>query len=120
MEIIKKGKEPQKFLAIKGFKFAGKEILINSEISLQEPEASLLVGSKKIIPVWPQASIECIVLKTFILPGRKEKFEAKHGERVLIKADDLLPLLLDGSCIPSDDGLWRPLNRKIKTPIDKK
>lgn len=115
MEILKKRSAgPHKFRVLKSFLYGGKNILKDEVIQLEEPDAGELVAVKKVFPIFPDGPVECVALKTFILPGLKEKFEAKPGEKILIKNGDLLPLLLLGVCIPSDDSVWRPLKRRLK------
>jgi len=57
---------------------------------------------------------EYIALTTIVLPGSKEKFEAKKMELIKLKAEDALSLLLQGKIIPRNNEQWRPHNRRLK------
>ena len=115
MEIIKKGSYgPHRFLVTKDFRYGGKTVQVDEEIEIGEPDAGQLVAARKVMPIFPEPVIECIAVKSFHLPGLKQKFEAKPGEKILIKRGDLLPLLLSGLCIPKDKEIWRPLGRTLK------
>lgn len=56
-----------------------------------------------------------IALMDFELPGRKEKFVAKKLDRVELKKEDALELMLKNVVIPADENQWRPYGRRMKT-----
>lgn len=54
-----------------------------------------------------------IVVKPFILPGRKEKFKAEKLQRVELLKEDAIRLMLERSVIPVDNLQWRPYGLKL-------
>lgn len=61
---------------------------------------------------------EYIVMSSFYLPGKNERFEAKVNEFVELKASDAIKLMLQGKVIPKDPDRWSPFRRKDPTPFE--
>lgn len=115
MEIIKKQTGRFKFRVLKPFSLGGglrKET--NEEIELEQSEADDLVYGRKVEPVDINDGDVYIALTPFSLPGAKEKFTCKSGEKIALRREDALSLLLSGAVIPVNASRWRPLAKKIK------
>lgn len=54
-----------------------------------------------------------IVLKSFTLPGRKEKFKAEKLQRVELLKEDAIRLMFERSVIPVDNFQWRPYGLRL-------
>lgn len=128
MKILKKsGLEQHKFKVLKSF-LCDTEKTIEQEIKGAGPtlvkvgdlitvkdfhDQVAFIRYGRVTPELPPTGIY-IVLASFELPGRKEKFECKKMELVELKAQDAVKLLLDGFVIPKDDSVWRPFGRSLK------
>lgn len=116
MEIVKKAQVgPHKFNVVKPVFWAGSVKAAGEEIEISDPAEALgLVQSGKIIPTDLPATGEYIALRDLKLSGRKAAFEAKKMERVILRSDQALKLMLEGAVIPCDDSQWRPNDRQLK------
>jgi len=114
MELIKKGTNAYFFRCVKGFNTGERTVSPGEEVELKEPDASGLVQRGKVLPSDLPTEDEYIALQPFSLPGRVEKFMCERLEKVQIRAEDAVDLMLRGFIIPSDDR-WRPFGRKLKT-----
>ncbi len=117
MEILRKAVSgPQKFKALKHFLWKmGQLVKPDDIIEATQSEADELVAIGRAVPCdLPETGVY-IALQDICLPGRTEKFEAKRMERVELKAEDALRLMLDRSVIPEDEKQWRPRNARLKT-----
>ena len=113
MEIIRQDGDSFEFIVLRSFHWKGRPVAPTERREIERQEAfgaeiAGLVNSKRIKPVYP-AEVECVALKTFSMPGNSKKFECKQGERILIRGEDLLPLILGHLCLPADPAIWRPL-----------
>jgi hypothetical protein len=114
MEVVKRAKQSFRFKALKSFRWAGRDTHPGELLEeIPEPTATGLVAIGKIKPELPEVSIY-VCLQAITIPGEIEKHTAKKMERVLLRAEDALPLLISGAVIPEADGQWRPLGRRLK------
>jgi hypothetical protein len=116
MEIIRKSAQgPAKFRVIKPFMWRlAKMAELGETVEMEQADADQFVQIGKVVPVdLPEVAVY-VALRDFSLPGRSEKFCCKKLERVELKADDALRLMLDRSVLPEDDGQWRPRNARLK------
>ncbi len=115
MEIIKRSVQgPHKFKVLKPFGWkAGKAVEPGEIVEMDQLEADQYVQIGRVIPVDLPDVGTYITLTSFSLPGKNEKFETKKFERVELRAQDALRLMLDRSVIPEDESQWRPRNARL-------
>ncbi|MBM4338799.1 MAG: hypothetical protein FJ110_04585 [Deltaproteobacteria bacterium] len=115
MEIIKKAQSgPHKFKVVKSFSWGGSVKAAGEEIEISNAqEAFGLVQVGRVIPADLPATAEYIALRDIKLSGKVKAFEAKRMEKVILKAEQALALLLEGAILPCDEDQWRPNNRKL-------
>lgn len=115
MEIIKRFRLGEvEFLVIKSFLRQGEPTKIGDRIALKDPTASREFQRGRVEPLDVPPVGVYIAISGFVLPGAKEKFECKPGERVEIRKDDAIGLLREAKIVPEKDEQWRPWNRKLK------
>lgn len=116
MEVIKRSSQgPHKFRVTRPFLWSVKFVQPGEVIEAKYPECDGMVRTGRMIPDDIPEVGTYITLRNVMLPGKKEKFEAKSLEVVELKAGDALALMLEGAVIPKSDDQWRPANRKLKT-----
>jgi hypothetical protein len=119
MEIVKKASAKFMFRCLKTFRWANHQTDIGEIIELTEPTATSLVSFHKVTPVDLSPVGEYIALAPFSLPGKSEKFSCQKLERIFIKAEDALPLMLQRAILPADPNRWRPYGMKIREGRDR-
>jgi hypothetical protein len=86
-----------------------------------QAEALGLVQRGFLVPVDLPPIGQYICIASFSLPGKTEKYEAKYGDVVELKADDALALMLGRYVVPKNKRQWAPFRiaeRKI-APFEK-
>jgi hypothetical protein len=118
MEILsRKGSRLFKFKVKKSFRWAGFPTVPGQELELRSLEAASLISSGRIEPadVPPTATYICIVTEV-ILPGREKAFKAKFGEKVILKREDAVRLMMAREVIPLDSAAWKPYQIELRKP----
>ena len=59
---------------------------------------------------------EYLCLQDIVLSGNTEAFKAKKFERVLLKKEQALDLMLQRKIIPTDTTRWRPYDLRLSKP----
>jgi hypothetical protein len=115
MEIVRKSKTTHAFRVVKSFHWGGSSKSAGEEIEISDPaEAAGLVQSGRVIPADLPGTAEYIGLRDLKLAGTKKFFEAKKMERVILRSDQALKLMIEGAIIPVDENQWRPNDRRLK------
>jgi len=119
MEIVKKAQSAHKFKVVKPINWAGSVKAAGEEVEISNAQEAVgLIQSGKIIPDLP-AQAEYIALRDLKLSGKVKFFECKKMEKVILKAEQALGLLLEGAVIPVSSGQWRPNNRRLRKGPDR-
>lgn len=121
MEIIKKaGGGIHKFTVKKSFRWGDFMAEVGQELEIGDPPASELVAVGRIAPAdLPEVGTYIVVVNEIILPGTPEKYTAKRLDRVALRAEDALPLLIRMNVIPEDPNQWRFKNARLRHGPDR-
>ena len=120
MEVIKRGRNAaHKFKVVKPFRWGGYITEKGQEIEIRDPEATGQVQNGRVVPSDIPAEGEYVCITDIVLPGREAKHEAKRLEKVLLKSEDALRLMLAGSVLPTSEDQWRPNGRRLLRGADR-
>lgn len=115
MELVKKAKAAHIFRVVKPIYWSGSVKAAGDEIEISDPaEAFGLVQTGKVVPADIPPTAEYIALRDLKLPGKKAAFEAKKMERVILKSDQALVLMIENAILPCNESQWRPHDRRLK------
>jgi len=114
MEVIKKKSSSYFFKVLKPFRWAGYTTEANQEIQMAPAEGLAAVQRGGVTPIDTPEIGEYICLVDITLPGDKEAFKAKRMEKVLLKKDQALDLMLKRLVIPVDASQWRPYGLRLR------
>jgi hypothetical protein len=126
MKIIKRSsKSSQSFKVIRNnFVWGGSSPDIDQELTFigadQMSEALGLVQRGCIIPTDMPPLSDYICLRSFELPGSKQKYSAKPNEVVELRSEDALRLMLQGVVIPRDQSRWSPFRIKKQKQLSER
>jgi len=115
MEIIKRKNQLHTFRCLKRFRWAGHTTEIGQTLELKEPDASEFVVLGRVEPDLPPV-VECISLVDLTQPGAEKAFTAKKMEKILLKKEQAISLMLERLAIPADPGTWRPWGLRLNHP----
>jgi hypothetical protein len=111
MEILKNFKTKTKFRVLEAsFMLEGGRVPAVGELIIIEDRINALelVSSGKVSPADLQETGIYLTLREISLPGEKERFVARKNEKVLLRADDALSLMLQQAVIPINEDQWQP------------
>jgi len=110
---ILKTKSKFLFTVVRSFHWGGYVTQPGMEIEIENSLAVELIKAGKLLPPPAPETGEYYCLTELVLPGREVKFKAKARESVILRRDQVLPLLLARQIIPADPDQWRPFNIKF-------
>lgn len=116
MEIIKKKNSSCMFRVLKPFKWGGYVTEPGQELAMSGAEALGMIQRGKVTPTDIPEVGEYIALQDLTLPGDKEAHRAKKMERILLKKDQALDLMLKRLIVPVDTSRWTPYGLHLQTP----
>ncbi len=126
MEILKRANsEPPKFRVLRSFYKDGRPLEVGELIEIESMDEKAtptvqfdLVSTNRVVPAdIPEVGVY-IALVDLALPGKVEKFTCKPLDRIELKAEDALRLMMSRCVIPEDENQWRPFNRRLESKPD--
>lgn len=124
MEIIRRNRVSKKFKVLKANFSLGKGMVpeVGEELEFLDAEGQAtalnLIKRGSLIPCDLPAVAEYIAVTSFSLPGKRERFEAKNGDIVELKAEDALRLMFERKVVPKNKTQWSPFVIKERRMAD--
>lgn len=117
MEIIRKKNQSHSFRVLKSFRWAGYLTEPGQILQMADGPAIAQIIRGRLEPEDFPDPLEAIVLcDDLIQPGNEQAFKAKKFDRVLLKKEQAISLMLERRCIPASDEIWRPWGLRLKRP----
>ncbi len=118
MELIKKKSASHTWRVLKSFSWGGYVTEPGQELQIGPTESLGLMLRGKIEPVDVPDVGEYLCLTDLTLPGSKEAHRAKRNEKVLLKREDAIRLMVERKIIPTNSEQWRPYGIQLRRPGD--
>jgi hypothetical protein len=98
----------------------GKSPTVGSIIELSDELSIPLLQKGSIVPADMEPFGTYISLREIILPGLTEKHSCAPLEKIELRADQAIELMLNKSVIPASDDQWRPYGMRLKKNMQTK
>lgn len=116
MEIIRKKSGAARFRVLKPFQWGGFIVEVGQELNVANDLALQMISQGKIEPVDVPLVGAYYCLTEVVQPGKTEGFRAKALEKVILKREQAIDLMLKRMVIPVDPAQWKPFQITLRRP----